>query len=109
MPIRPEMRIKRVRLIDMVKTDAIPRDGSLWLLDIRTFDIPNTIEACIRNAALGLVAITLSRRGGRQMIDAAERAACARGARILWWDGPDVRGDAEQLEAAILAELGMER
>lgn len=76
-------KLKRVRI-----WQSPPEDGTPWLADIRTFDIPETISACIRNAAPGLVAITLSRRGGRQMIDAAEAAAAERGIRVIWWRGP---------------------
>lgn len=67
--------------------DNIPT-GRPWVADIRTFDIPETIAACIRNAAPGMIAITLSRLGGRAMVAAAEQAAKDRGIRILWWIGP---------------------
>jgi orotidine-5'-phosphate decarboxylase len=96
---RPPVRHVRVLL------DGIPTDGQPWLADWRSYDIPETISAGIRNAAPGLVAVTLSRRGGREMVEAAERAAEARGARVLWWDGPDVPGDADRLDAAIAGAL----
>lgn len=66
----------------------LPSDGRPWVADVRTFDIPETIEACIRNVAPGCVAMSLSRLGGPTMIEVAERAAKARGIRILWWIGP---------------------
>lgn len=74
--------IPRIRLCD-----SIPKSGP-WIADCRTYDIPETIAAGIRNAGPGIVAITLSRRGGMKMYEAAEAAARARGIRILWWTGP---------------------
>ena len=59
-----------------------------YIADCRTFDIPETMAACIRNAMPGLVAITLSRQGGSAMIEAVEKAAMERGITVLWWDGP---------------------
>ena len=62
--------------------EPIP-DGP-FIADVRTFDIPGTIAACIRNAAPGMVGVTLSRRGGPAMIAAAEEAARERGISITW-------------------------
>lgn len=93
--------VRRINLVDILQGRGVPTDGSPWLMDWRSFDIPNTIVEGITNAAPGLVAITLSRRGGPKMIDAAEKAANARGAVILWWDGPDDPADVLQLENAI--------
>ena len=66
-----------------------PFPGAPYIADCRTFDIPETVAGCIEGAAPGMVAITLSRRGGAEMIRQAEIAARARGASVLWWDGPD--------------------
>ena len=52
--------------------------------DCRSFDVPNTIVAMIRNAAPNCVAITLRPYGGAEMIASAERAARQRGMRVLW-------------------------
>lgn len=81
--------------------DPPPTDGSPWIGDCRSFDIPQTIVGCIRNAAPGMVAITLSRLGGPVMVAAAEKAAAERGACVLWWTGPDDPEDVAQLERAI--------
>lgn len=64
-----------------------------WVADVRSFDIPETVAACIRNCAPGCVAISLSRLGGQAMIDAAEAAAAERGICILWWTGPYTPSD----------------
>lgn len=61
-----------------------PDDGLPWVLDVRTFDVPETIEGMITHAALGLVAVSLRDGGGRRMREAATRAADKRGARIIW-------------------------
>lgn len=81
--------------------DPLPQNGSPYLADCRSFDIPETIAAMITQASPGLVAVTLSRRGGPKMMDAAENAASSRGAKILWWNGPDDPTDAARLEYAI--------
>ena len=67
-----------------------PKDGQPWIADWRSYDVPETVAAGIRNAAPGLVAVTLSMLGGRKMIEAAELAARERGIRILWWFGPSI-------------------
>jgi hypothetical protein len=74
-----------VRRVKGIYLQAPPTDGSPWVGDCRSFDIPNTIAAMINNAAPGLIAVTLSPRGGAAMIKAAEHAARKRGIRILWW------------------------
>jgi orotidine-5'-phosphate decarboxylase len=79
--------IRRVKVPEMIEK-GIPADGLPWICDCRTYDIPATIAHCIRNAAPGLVAITLSMMGGKQMIEVAEQAAAERGIRVLWWFGP---------------------
>lgn len=61
-----------------------PDDGQPWVLDVRTFDVPETIEGMIHNAAPGLVAVSLRDGGGRRMREAAIRAADKRGIRIIW-------------------------
>jgi hypothetical protein len=68
--------------------DGEPDLGTPYIADCRTFDVPETIQACIRNAMPGMVAITLSTRGGPAMIAAAEKAAAERGAVVVWWEGP---------------------
>ena len=68
-----------------------PVDGKPWILDLRTYDIPETIIACICSAyksAPNLVAVTLSRMGGFKMILEAEKIAQKLNIRILWWIGP---------------------
>ena len=74
--------IKRVKPILWQRA---PTDGSPYVIDCRSFDIPNTIAGMIENAPEGLVAITLSPRGGSKMIQVAEHAARKRNVRILWW------------------------
>lgn len=69
---------------------GVPADGSRYLLDWRSYDIPETVARGIRNAAPGLVAVTLSMFGGQKMIAAAEKAAKERGVRVLWWFGPSM-------------------
>lgn len=51
--------------------------------DARTYDIPETIGAMIRNAAPNCVAVTL-RPIGSTMIATAEREARRKGIRIIW-------------------------
>lgn len=76
--------MKILRRIRQAKLESPPDDGSPWVADVRTFDIPETISALIRNAAPGLVAVTLGTGGGIPMMIAAERAARKRDIRILW-------------------------
>jgi hypothetical protein len=66
-----------------------PPKGEPYVAMIKSFDIPATIAACIRNAAPGIVAIALCRRGGREMIEAATKAAEKRKIRVIWWNGPE--------------------
>lgn len=75
--------IRRFKITDMLAGRAPP--SGPWVADCRSFDIPNTIAGMIRNAAPGLVAVTLSPRGGKEMVKRAEHAARKRGIRILWW------------------------
>jgi hypothetical protein len=69
---------------------GVPTDGLPWIMDWRSFDLPNTIVEGIRGAAPCMVAVTLSVLGGREMIFAAERAAAELGIRVLWWFGPSI-------------------
>ena len=55
----------------------------LFIADVRTFDIPETIAAMIRNAPENCVAVTLRPIGGK-MIAMAEREARRKNIRILW-------------------------
>lgn len=75
--------IRRVKLIDIL--NGYRYDGSPYVADVRSFDIPNTIKGMIENAAPGLVAVTLSPKGGKSMVKWAEHAARKRGIRIIWW------------------------
>jgi hypothetical protein len=78
-------RLKEESMIKRVRTGGTaPTDGSPWVLDVRTFDISETIIKMIRSCPPGLVAVSLRAGGSRHMIPAAERAARKRGARILW-------------------------
>jgi hypothetical protein len=79
-----------VRRINLKHTleHGIPTDGSPWVADCRSFDIPPTIAGFIRNVGVGCVAVSLSMFGGKIMIEAAEQAARERGVRVLWWFGP---------------------
>lgn len=61
-----------------------PTDGLPWVLDVRTFDVPETIEGMINNAAPGLAAVSLRDGGGKRMREAAIKAADKRGVRIFW-------------------------
>lgn len=85
--------------------EPVPPKGVPFVAMNKSFDIPETVAACIRNAAPGMVAIALCRRGGRAMIGAAKDAAKERGIRILWWNGPqdmttipDARPDMKKLK-----------
>lgn len=78
--------MKTIRRVRSALLQNPPDDGSPWVADVRTFDIPETIVGMIRNAAPGLVAVTLGTGGGIKMMVAAERAARRRGVRILWLD-----------------------
>jgi hypothetical protein len=66
--------------------DDNPMPDGPWIADIHSFDIDNTIAACIRNCAPGCVAIVLVDRGGPDMRKAAEQAAAERGMAIIWED-----------------------
>lgn len=60
------------------------RPDGPFVADYRSFDIPETVAAMIRNAPPNCVAVTLRPRGGQRMTAAAERAARRKGIRILW-------------------------
>jgi len=74
-------RIRLTHVLDDRALDII--DGRPYVCDCRSWDVPSTIAALVRNAPAGLVAISL-RPYGAQMIAAAERAARRRNARIIW-------------------------
>jgi orotidine-5'-phosphate decarboxylase len=74
-----------IRRVKGIYLEEPPTDGTPWVADCRSFDIPNTIVGMINNAAPGLVAVTLSPKGGPKMIKMAEHAARKRNIRILWW------------------------
>jgi orotidine-5'-phosphate decarboxylase len=76
--------MKIIRRVRQARLETPPDDGSPWVADVRTFDIPETVAAMIRNAAPGLVAVTLGTGGGIQMMVVAERAARRRNVRVLW-------------------------
>ena len=61
-----------------------PKPEGPYVADCRSFDIPATIGAMIRNADAGCVAVTLRPYGGAEMIATAEREARRRGMRIFW-------------------------
>ena len=63
-----------------------PAPNVSFVADVRTFDIPETIGACVRAASSHpcCVGVTLRPLGGSRMIKAAERAARRGGIRILW-------------------------
>lgn len=75
--------LRRIRPPHVLAGALDTLDGTPWVCDCRTQDIPTTIAAMIRNAPAGMVAISLRPYGGG-MIRAAERAARKRGVRILW-------------------------
>lgn len=60
--------------------------GTPYVADVHSFDVPETIARCIKNAQAGLVAVLLVDKGGRAMREAAEGAAAARGACVIWED-----------------------
>ena len=74
--------------------DPEPPDGTLFIAMVKSFDIPQTIAAMIRNAKTGMVSVVLSRQGGKDMVKYAEQAASERRVahpefkRIIWWNGP---------------------
>jgi hypothetical protein len=67
--------------------------------DCRSYDIPETIAAMIRNAAPNCVAVTLRALGGERMTAAAERAA-----RIRRRHRPDV--DRLEAHSSARTEIG---
>lgn len=76
--------MKTIRRVRAALLQSPPDDGSPWVADVRTFDIPETIAGMIRNAAPGLVAVTLGTGGGIEMMVAADRAARRRNVRVIW-------------------------
>ena len=74
-----------IRRVKPILWQFPPTDGTPYVIDYRSYDIPETIANAIKNAPVGLVAITLSPRGGSKMVQAAEHAARKRNIRILWW------------------------
>lgn len=80
-------RIRRIRPTDVVSGEwgwwKMDNPDLLFVVDCRSIDVPNTIEAFIRNLPLGTVAVSL-RPYGAEMIQRAEHAARKRGVRILW-------------------------
>lgn len=87
--------VRRIKLDEIMDVGA-PQDGRPWICDWRSYDITETVCAAIRNAAPGLVAISLSMMGGRDMINGAETAARDRGIRILWWFGPNINDISQE-------------
>jgi orotidine-5'-phosphate decarboxylase len=75
--------LRRIRPTHVIDGALDGLDGQPWVCDCRSWDIPSTIAALVRNAPAGLVAISLRPYGAR-MIAAAERAARRRGVRIIW-------------------------
>ena len=63
---------------------GLPFPEGPYIADIRSFDVPKTIGAMIRNAPPNCVAVTLRPYGGAQMIVTAEREARRKGLRIIW-------------------------
>ncbi len=61
-----------------------PQPKGLFVADLNTFDVPNTICAAIANVPLNCVAVTLKPYGGAKMIQLAEHAARRKGIRIIW-------------------------
>jgi len=74
----------------MWERSQAPDDGSPWIADVRSFDVPKTISGLIEAASeqKGCIAVTLSRRGGKAMIDMAQETAARCGIKIIWWNGP---------------------
>lgn len=63
-------------------------DSDPFVLDCRSFDIPETISEMVKNlkrSRPNCIAITLSPLGGPRMIAMAERAARQCSMRILWF------------------------
>jgi orotidine-5'-phosphate decarboxylase len=77
--------IKRIKLYDIFNVNTHTYYQGPWVADCRTYDIPETIVALIRSLSVYCVAITLSPRGGRKMIQMAEQAARKKNIRILWF------------------------
>ena len=74
--------------------DKPPKRGQQYIADVRSADVTETVCACIRDASPGMVAITLAKKivdlsMPSDYIAAVETEAAKRGARVLWWDGPD--------------------
>ena len=63
-----------------------PPKNEPFICDWRSYDIPNTVVACIRSLPANCVAITLRPTpwAGRMFIPAVERAARKKGIRIIW-------------------------
>ncbi len=72
-----------------VRTDQYMRGEHLlvkgpFVLDTRTYDIPNTIAGMVRALPKNCVGLSLGLAGGGVMIRRAEREARKRGIRIFW-------------------------
>jgi len=80
-------KLRRIRPLDVLTGSwakwKLDDPDLLFVVDCRSFDIPNTMQHYVRNLPLGTIAVSLRPYGAR-MIQAAERAARKRGVRILW-------------------------
>jgi orotidine-5'-phosphate decarboxylase len=62
-----------------------PNDGTPYIVDWRSWDIPNTVCTMILRLPGNPIGVTLSPRGGPEYVKLVERAARKRGIRVLWF------------------------
>ena len=75
--------IPRVRTTDVMAGKHLTISGP-FVLDTRTFDIPNTMRAFVNGIPDNCVAMSSRWRGGSKMVRAVEQAARKKGIRVIW-------------------------
>lgn len=79
--------LRRIQIVDVLEGRG-PTSGEPYVFDWRSYDIPETVCAGIRNAAPGLVAVILAFVPLVTYVRAIERAARRRGVRVIWCKRP---------------------
>ena len=74
--------IKRVKWAELLRGVPYPKEP--FIMDNRSWDVPNTIAGYVRALPKNCIAVSLRWRGGSLMAKRAEREARRKNIRILW-------------------------